>query len=244
MATTLMNRTFPIAVVIGVAALLFCPGCGRMPGRPTSADIELKPDEVHDFDRLFQQNCSGCHGENGRGNGALALNNPVYFSIADDSVIRRVTSSGVPGTMMPAFSKAAGGMLTSEQIGILVREMRARWSKASPPLDDLPPAYSARVEENALDGAKVYATYCSSCHGPGGNGGGKGSAITDASYLALVSNQGLRTTIIAGRPDLKHPDWRSYIPGRPMTDQAVTDLVAWLATLRVSAPGQPYPNRD
>jgi cytochrome c oxidase cbb3-type subunit 3 len=235
-----MNRTFPIAVLIGAAGLLFSPGCGRLPGRPTSADIELKPEKVHDFGRLFQQNCSGCHGENGKGNGAFALNNPIYFSIADDSVIRRVTSLGVPGTMMPAFSKAAGGTLTGEQIEILVSGMRARWSNPAP-LDDSPPAYSPRDGGNAAEGANVYSNYCSSCHGTGGNGGGRGSAITDGSYLALVSDQELRTTIIAGRPDLKQPDWRSYVPGRPITGQEVTDLVAWLATKRVSTPGQPYP---
>ena len=97
-----MNRLYLTAVALGVAGLLFCSGCGRLPGRPTSADIELKPESVHDFGRLFQQNCSGCHGEKGQGNVAIALNNPIYFSIANDDVIRRVTSLGVPGTMMPA----------------------------------------------------------------------------------------------------------------------------------------------
>ena len=34
-------------------------------------------------------------------------------------------------------------------------------------------------------------------------------SIVDPSYLALVSDQSLRSTIIAGRPDLGMPDWRS-----------------------------------
>jgi len=58
--------------------------------------------------------------------------------------------------------------------------------------------------------------------------------------LALVSNQGLRTIVIAGRPELGAPDWRGNVRGKPMSDQEVTDVVAWLASRRVEVPGQPY----
>jgi cytochrome c oxidase cbb3-type subunit 3/ubiquinol-cytochrome c reductase cytochrome c subunit len=39
------------------------------------------------------------------------------------------------------------------------------------------------------------------------------------------------------------PDWRSDALGagaRAMTDQEITDTVAWLASKRIAAPGQPY----
>jgi cytochrome c oxidase cbb3-type subunit 3/ubiquinol-cytochrome c reductase cytochrome c subunit len=55
-----------------------------------------------------------------------------------------------------------------------------------------------------------------------------------------MSDQGLRTIVIAGRPELHAPDWRGYVKGKPMSDQEVTDVVAWLASHRVEAPGQPY----
>ena len=67
-----------------------------------------------------------------------------------------------------------------------------------------------------------------------------GSAITNDSFLALVSDQGLRTIIITGRPELGAPDWRGNVPGKPMSDQEITDVVAWIATHRVQTPGQPY----
>jgi mono/diheme cytochrome c family protein len=89
-------------------------------------------------------------------------------------------------------------------------------------------------------GEVVYKTYCASCHGQGGRGGAKGSSITDDSFLALVSDQGLRTIAITGRPELGAPDWRGNVPGKPMSDQEVTDVVAWLAAQRVKNPGQPY----
>ena len=68
----------------------------------------------------------------------------------------------------------------------------------------------------------------------------KGSSITDDSFLALVSDQGLRTLVITGRPELGAPDWRGDVSGKPMSDQEVTDVVAWLTSKRVQNPGQPY----
>ena len=60
------------------------------------------------------------------------------------------------------------------------------------------------------------------------------------SFLALVSDQGLRTIVITGRPELGAPDWRGNVRGKPMSDQEITDVVAWLASRRVQSPGQPY----
>jgi cytochrome c oxidase cbb3-type subunit 3/ubiquinol-cytochrome c reductase cytochrome c subunit len=50
----------------------------------------------------------------------------------------------------------------------------------------------------------------------------------------------LRTSVIAGRPDLGQPDWRSVSDERPMTPQEISDVVAWMAARRVAFPGQPY----
>ena len=229
------------AVAAGAMALLLCAGC-RPPGKPTTADIELKPQEVRDFAVLYQKNCAGCHGQDGKGNTALALANPVYLAIASDDTIRRVTASGIRGSLMPAFAQSSGGTLTDEQIEILVREMRTRWAKTNETLG--PPPYAANERGDAARGAQAYATFCAGCHGPEGKGTKKGSSIVDDSFLALVSDQDLRTTIIAGRPDLAHPDWRSYVPGKPMTAQEVTDVVAWLVAQRKSNPGQPYPRNE
>jgi cytochrome c oxidase cbb3-type subunit III len=227
-----------------IIGLVFCVGCDRLPGKPTAADIELEPGQVREFAALYSQNCSGCHGNDGKGNGALALNNPTYLAIVSDDVLRNATSHGVPGTLMPAFLKSAGGTLTDEQIQILVREMRARWSRPEKLGNATPPPYTANTPGDTSRGAAVYGIFCASCHGPDGRGTPKGSAILDGSYLALVSDQGLRTLVIAGRPDLRHPDWRGYLPGRAMTAQEVTDLVAWLVSKRAANPGQPYASKD
>jgi cytochrome c oxidase cbb3-type subunit III len=224
---------------VGLAVLALAGGC-QPPGRPTSADIELKPAEVRDFAAIYNLNCAGCHGPSGQGNAALGLANPVYLAIASDETIRHVIASGIRGSLMPAFAKSAGGTLTDEQIEILVHEMRERWAKPDEMLGASPPPYAGVEAANAARGAGAYATLCAGCHGAEGKGTAKGSSMVDDSFLALVSNQNLRTTIIAGRPNLGHPDWRHDEPGREMTPQEVTDVVAWLAAQRKATPGQPY----
>jgi mono/diheme cytochrome c family protein len=230
-------NSFPSSLVI--VALFLCAGC-RPPGQPTEADIELKPDQVRDFAVLYEQNCAGCHGKDGQGNSAFALANPVYLAIAREDTLRRGTAQGVSGSLMPAFAKSAGGTLTDEQIDIIVREMRTRWAKPADVAGANPPPYGAKEPGNAANGKGVYATFCAGCHGPDGKGTAKGSSIVDESFLALVTDQSLRTTIIAGRPDLGHPDWRHYLPDRKMSPQEVTDAVAWLAAQRKSNLDQSY----
>jgi len=227
------------SLAICIAALSFCAGC-QPPGKPTSADIELKPAEVHDFTAIYNLNCAGCHGPEGKGNAALGLANPVYLAIASDETIRHAIASGIRGSLMPAFAKSAGGTLTDAQIDILVHEMRARWAKPSEMIGANPPPYAGKEPGNAARGQGAYATYCAQCHGPKGEGSANGSSIVDGSFLALVNDQDLRTTIIAGRPDLGHPDWRHDATGRAMSPQEVTDVVAWLASQRKATPGQPY----
>ena len=102
-------------------------GCTNAPGRPGLPPAV--PGEVSDFDVLYQQNCSGCHGSDGKGGAAIALANPVYLAIADDSAIRHATTNGIPGTSMPAFAQSAGGMLTAKQVDVIVGGIRTHWSK-------------------------------------------------------------------------------------------------------------------
>jgi len=199
----------------------------------------VSPAQVVDFHLLYAQNCAGCHGPDGQGGLAIGLGDPVYLAIADDAIIHRVTAQGVPGTAMPAFAQQAGGLLTDAQIDAIVHGIRTRWAKADVLRDANPPPYAAQGPGDPKRGASAYGVYCSSCHGPDGRGG-RASSIVDGSYLGLVSNQGLRTTVIAGRPELGAPDWRGDMPGKPMSTEGVSDVVAWLAAKRPQFPGQPY----
>jgi cytochrome c oxidase cbb3-type subunit III len=226
-----------------VLALVFgraCAACAHSPGRPGPGPEVMPPDQIMEFSVLYGQNCAGCHGSDGTGGATTALHDPVFLAIADDAAIRSAVASGVRGTAMPAFAKSAGGMLTDNQINVLVAGIRS-WAQPGFLQGANPPSYAAKTPGNVEHGAQVYETFCSSCHGSAATGGSKASSIVDGSYLALVSDQHLRTTVIAGRPELGAPDWRGDVPGRPLSDQELTDVVAWLASHRTENPGQPYP---
>ena len=236
-----MIRARLLPGVTAAALALAAPSaCDWMPGRPKADAVEVRPDHVKSFEVLYGQNCAACHGPSGRGGaGAVGLANPVYLAIADDAVIRRAASNGVARTQMPAFARSAGGMLTAEQIEVLVKGIRA-WGKPDGLGGAAPPPYAG--EAGDVDaGALVYGKFCASCHGAAGAGGAKAGSIVDGTFLGLVSNQSLRTTVIAGRPDLGQPDWRSDAAGEALTARDVSDVVAWLAARRPATPGQPYP---
>lgn len=233
-----MNLLRYLPVSCALSAMLF--GCASPHGQPRKGSETLAPNEVLDFTTLYGENCAGCHGVEGKGGAAIALADPVYLAIADEAVIRTVVAKGIPGTAMPAFAESAGGMLTDKQINVITGEIRSRWNQRGILDAANPPSYTAKSTGNISRGELVYKTYCESCHGPGGHGGPKGSAVTDDSFLALVSDQGLRTIVIVGRPELGAPDWRRNVPDKSMSEQEVTDVVAWLASQRVRNPGQPY----
>ena len=227
MARLLMTLVSCIAVL----------GCGQLPGRPKPGPEVPRPDSVVDFATLYRQNCSACHGADGMNGPSYPLANPTYQALVDEQVLHQAVVNGVPGTLMPAFAISAGGSLTDQQVDALVHGMRAAWYKPGTLEGANLPAYKASTTANSGHGQQVYTSHCASCHGEGAgapNTGieGKAGSILDPAFLSLVSDQVLRTVVIAGRPDIGQPDWRSVQPGHPMSDQDVTDVVGWLSSQR------------
>ena len=219
-----------VLFAVALPLMAIC-GCNSSPGRLATESAVLRPSQVLSFDTLYQQNCAGCHGDQGRGGAAIALNSAVYLKIVDDATLRSVTSRGVSGTAMPAFAQSSGGMLTDEQVNAIVAGIRSRWSKQDS-LSATLPTYSATAPGDPQHGGGVYGAYCASCHGVAGRGGSHAGSIVDDSFLNLVSDQYLRTIVIVGRPELGAPDWRGNVPGQPMSQQDVADVVAWLSSQR------------
>jgi cytochrome c oxidase cbb3-type subunit 3/ubiquinol-cytochrome c reductase cytochrome c subunit len=228
-----------VAAALPILALL--AGC-HLPGRPKPDDIVPRPQDVMSFDTLYSQNCAGCHGANGQNGAATDLANPEYEAVVDDATLRDVIANGEKGTLMPAFAESAGGSLTDAQVNAIVSGMRARWSKPNVLQGQNPPPYKAQAAGNAEHGQQVYATACASCHGATAQQPGRAGSILDGSFLALMNAQTIRTTVIAGRPDIGQPDWRNDVAGHPLTDADISDVTAFMLSQRPPAPGQPYPN--
>jgi cytochrome c oxidase cbb3-type subunit III len=231
----MIARTRSACRVLAVFCLTLA-GCSSAPGRPKPGPEVPRPDAVMDFPTLYRQNCAGCHGATGMNGPSYPLGNPEYQALVDDQTLRQTISQGEPGTMMPAFAIEAGGTLTDAQVNALVAGMRAAWSKPGVFAGATAPPYHSAVAGDPAKGQQVYGSYCASCHGSSSQPGGKAGSILNPAFLALVSDQALRTVVIAGRPDLGQPDWRGDLPGHAMSDEQVSDVVAWIASRRHPAP--------
>ncbi len=53
--------------------LCWLAGCSHLPGKPAPGPEVPRPDSVLDPVALFNQNCSGCHGADGKNGPAMML---------------------------------------------------------------------------------------------------------------------------------------------------------------------------
>jgi mono/diheme cytochrome c family protein len=196
------------------------------PGQPKAE--ELPAAQVTDFKVLYAENCSGCHGDNGQKGPGRILNDAVYLAVIPRETLKNVLIYGRAGTAMPAWAISEGGPLTPQQIDALVNGIEA-WKKpvTTPPGAALP-SYAETTPGDPVNGKRLFVRGCYACHGQGALIG----PVTDPSYLSLVSNQNIRTSIIVGRLDLGMPNYRVLNAGHPLNDQDISDLVAYMVSLR------------
>lgn len=234
-----------------LALSLLLAGC-TWPGKPDPAERPVPADKVMDFAALYQQNCSGCHGADGKMGPAPPLNDWLFLKIIPDSELLRVIQQGRRGTPMPAFSRSHGGSLTEAQVKVVAEGVKHHWDKSVAASNDKVPTYLTKGQGDAKRGEKVFARVCAMCHGDEGKGSeseGRNLRINDPAFLGLISDQALRRIVITGRPDLGMPsmvepskDDHSF---QPLTSGEVDDVVAllssWAPKPRGAARGQDRP---
>lgn len=226
--------------------LMALAGCSQLPGASAEAHPPQRPDQILDFHTLYSENCQACHGAGGQNGPAIDLGNPEYLAMTDDATLRTIIAKGMPGTEMPAWAQSAGGMLTDQQIDAIVSGMRTEWAKPNLFAGVTPPPLQQSADGNVSHGQQAYQAHCAICH----NGPAR-QQLTSSVYLSLISDDALRSIIVAGRPDIGQPDWRhdaaKSATAAPLTGQEITDIVAYLGSLRnpatVSAAPIPVPPR-
>lgn len=199
-------------------------------GQPDPAKKWKAPSEITDFDTLYTQNCLACHGRGETLAAAISMDDQTYLNIVPADVLKNVIANGVEGARMPGFALSAGGHLTDEQVEILAKGILA-WKKPLDPSMGPLPSYSA-PPGNAANGRTLFEQSFAKGLPPE-------KTYLDPGFLGLVSDQYLRSLVIAGLPGLGYPDYRSFIPGRTLSDQDVSDIVAYLVSNRQNEYGQP-----
>lgn len=169
---------------------------------------------------LYAANCAACHGENGEGGIAPALNSRPLLETTSDEALFNLTRVGIPSTIMPAWGQPLGGPFTDEQITQIVAFIR-NWEPTAP---EPTPAVTA---PDPTRGAAIYAQTCFICHGKNGQGTGYAPALNDPERLSRLSDTWYRNTIAHGRPAKGMPTW-----GTVLSPAQINDLVALLAAWR------------
>jgi len=77
-----------------------------------------------EFTALYSQHCAGCHGADGKLGPAPPLNDPLFRAIVPEEELNSILTKGRNKTLMPAFARENGGMLTAAQIQVLVKEIK------------------------------------------------------------------------------------------------------------------------
>lgn len=159
---------------------------------------------------VFAQNCAGCHGEDGAGNGPAASHlSPKPANLRQHRYstqgLAQILWNGVAGSAMPAWRNLSISDLAS--LSAYVQTLHAAPADATP----TPAAVLAR-------GAVIYADRCASCHGAQGQGDGVIGATllprpanfkimqADGARILQVLNDGVPGTSMPPWPALTPPD--------------------------------------
>jgi mono/diheme cytochrome c family protein len=112
-------------VLMVVLILAFLLALLTEPGRRDDARQELITGLVAEGRELYLLNCAACHGVEGEGLTASALNSRQFLSAAADEQIRSIVAVGITGSEMVAYSIDFGGPLTSGQIDAVTAYLRS-----------------------------------------------------------------------------------------------------------------------
>jgi mono/diheme cytochrome c family protein len=193
--------------------------------------------------------CGGCHGQ--RGEGLTGIYPPLnvedmwtgreeiaFYGTLEDYIQLNI-SAGHPAQRMPSWSQEYGGPLRDDQIQDLTNFVM-NWQGPQPPgvrsafwgpeptapAQETPGVIEATPEAagegDPVQGEELFVRNCSSCHGPGAEGGALGPTLLTAEQAAQ-DDDFFRETINNGRAGTSMPAW-----GALLSAQDVEDIIAFL----------------
>jgi mono/diheme cytochrome c family protein len=271
-----MTSRPPFASSLVLLALSAVGGCGPTPKRteagspptPAAGATAAAPSYASQLDRrdrgrkLYLAECSGCHGEHGKGDGpAAAALEAKPRNFVDEKFKFRSTPSrkpplradvmetiarGMPGSAMPAFA-----FLGEEERGLL-----ADYVLHVSRVDSLPVAAPVAIPPPPPDGAASVARgreawtsmQCEKCHGSGGKGDGPSAATLVDSAGRKISARDLTSGLLRRGKDAEEIVRTEFagIDGTPMpsfaevlTGEQAWDLARFVLSLKAAAPTPP-----
>jgi mono/diheme cytochrome c family protein len=194
---------------------IFCDcAIPRTAGPPVLLSTDLPPAERARFElrgaAVFARHCGGCHGAGGKGDGPAAVSllpaprdlSRVLFS---DRALSRALWEGVRGSSMPGWHE-----LPTNDLRALAAYVRSL--EAEGPQVQQDAALSAEEQTTA---EKLYASSCTTCHGPRGQGDGTGAgalAPRPTDFGQVRPSLAYAEDVLAqGVPGTAMPPWRDRL---------------------------------
>lgn len=166
---------------------------------------------------FFETNCVMCHGSDGRGGIALAINSDGFLPVASDRFIIQTILYGRNNTAMPSWYD-----MNAKQQADLLAYIRSWNTKQGRDYQaNLPPG-------DIRKGALNYHYFCSRCHGEFGEGD-TGPSILNRNFLVAASNAYLYETIAKGRSLTAMFGWSHDVHGDERLDkQDISDIMEFM----------------
>ncbi|MGW8315636.1 MAG: c-type cytochrome [Bacteroidales bacterium] len=172
---------------------------------------------------LYEQYCKTCHGAEGKGEVAVALNQSGFLYRADDRFILQTLLRGRENTAMPSWA-----LLEDQALSDLTAYIRSWGGSRFLPGDLV-------LQANDLEeGALKYHFLCSRCHGEFGEGE-TGPAIINHEFLEVANDRFLYETIANGRIHTAMFGWSADVYGQERLDRK--DIGNLVGFMRASAAG-------
>jgi mono/diheme cytochrome c family protein len=134
------------------------------------AQHAFTPEDIAEGGRLFQANCTGCHGSAGDQVQGVALMSGKFRRATSDDEVAGIIRKGVPGTAMQSFN------FTEQQAGMIVAYLKAFAPGATAATGNAAALGDAARGKQILEGKGE----CLKCHRVGESGSRLGPDLTAA----------------------------------------------------------------
>ncbi|MCA1746356.1 MAG: c-type cytochrome, partial [Bacteroidales bacterium] len=148
---------------------------------------------------LFEMHCAPCHGSEGAGGTALALNKPDLLGSADNAYLLSTLVRGRENATMPSWKN-----MKQQELYNIVKHLRS-WMPFQPGKQTV-----TFEKGDQAEGRLKYHFMCSRCHGEFGQGQ-TGPAIINEGFLDVASDDFLYKAIAFGRDHTAMFGWTTDV---------------------------------
>ena len=223
MRTATDNSRIATALILMATATLAL-ACGGVSDTDNLRSVEVSTRSAATGKVLFGT-CTACHGQDAKGRVGVGprIASKTYLAAASDTFLLDTIREGREGTTMVAWRDR----FNDEQIESLVAYLRSLHDVEPAELDESP------LRGDAANGAKIFRSVCSGCHGRAGAGyqeTANGTGIGRRAFLDAASNGFIRYVVAHGKTQtaMRGFSLESKTAVANLTPQEIDDTIAYL----------------